>query len=85
MIQLDPPNAAAHMGLAAVFAGQGRVAERESVLQRSQLIARLRVGLAGVTTKDAEGALAVASLARELGMDDATAIFEFFAAGMSTE
>ena len=85
VVRIDPPNAAGHMGLAATFAGQGKVVERESILQRSQLIARLRVGLGAVTNKNATAAMSVASLARELGMEDATAIFEFFAAGMSTE
>ena len=85
LLQIDPPNAVCHMGLARAFAGQGRAAEREAILQRSLLIAKVRVGLAAVTNDDAKTARSVADLSRQLGMEHAAAIFEFFAANMSTK
>lgn len=85
LLLIDPANAVCHMGLASAFAGQGKTAEREAVLQRSLLIAKVRASLAAVTNEDAKAARSIADLSRQLGMEDAAAIFEFFAARMQAK
>ena len=82
MLKIDPPNAVCLMGLARAYAGQGKPKEREAVLQRSLLVAKLRVDLAAISHDNPKGARSVANSARQLGMDDAAAILEFFAARM---
>ena len=85
ILEIDPPNAACLMGLARAFAGQGMSKEREIILQRSLLVAKLRVDLSAITHDNPKGARSVANSARQLGMDDAAAILEFFAARMPDE
>ena len=82
MLEVDPPNAVCLMGLARAYAGLGKSSERKVVLERSLLVAKLRVDLAAITHDNPKGAKSVANSARQLGMDDAAAILEFFAARM---
>jgi len=82
MLEIDPPNAVCLMGLARAYAGQGKPKERASMLQRSLLVAKLRVDLSAITHDNPKGARSVANSARRLGMEDAAAILEFFAARM---
>ena len=82
MLEIDPPNAVCLMGLGRALAGQKKSKEREIMLQRSLLVAKLRVDLSAITHDNPKGARSVASSARQLGMEDAAAILEFFAARM---
>ena len=82
MLKIDPPNAVCLMGLARAYAGQGKPKEREAMLQRSLLVAKLRVDLSAITHDNPKGARTVANSARQLGMEDAAGILEFFAARM---
>ena len=82
LLENDPPNAVCLTGLARAFAGQGMSKEREIILQRSLLVAKLRVDLSAITHDNPKSAKSVANSARQLGMDDAVAILEFFAARM---
>ena len=70
------------VGLARACAGLGKSSERKVILERSLLVAKLRVDLAAITHDNPKGARSVANSARQLGMDDAAAILEFFAARM---
>ncbi|MDA1232032.1 MAG: tetratricopeptide repeat protein [Planctomycetota bacterium] len=85
MLESDPANAVCLMGLARAFADQGKSKEREAILQRSLLVAKLRVDLAAITHDNPKGARSVAHSARQLGMEDAAATLEFFAARMPDE
>ena len=82
MLEIAPPDAVCLMGLGRAFAGQEKSKEREAMLQRSLLVAKLRVDLSAITHDNPRGARSVASSARQLEMEDAAAILEFFAANM---
>lgn len=83
ILEIDPPNATCLMGLTRALAGQGKTAESETLMQRSLLIAKLRVSLAAVSSDNPKAARDIANLSRQLGMEDAATIFDRFAAKMS--
>lgn len=85
ILEIDPPNAVCLMGLIRALAGQGKKAESETLMQRSLLIAKLRVSLAAISVDNPKAALEVAHLSQQVGMEDAATIFDGFAAKMSLE
>ena len=85
MLEIDPPNATCLMGLTRALSEQGKKAESETLMQRSLVMAKLRVSLAAVSTDNAKAARDIAKLSRQIGMEDAATMFDQFAATMSTE
>lgn len=85
ILEIDPPNATCLMGLTRALSEQGKKAESETLMQRSLVIAKLRVSLAAVSTDNSKAARDIAKLSRQIGMEDAATIFDQFAATMSTE
>lgn len=85
ILEIDPPNATCLMGLTRALGGQGKKAESEALMQRSLWIAKLRVSLAAISVDNAKAARKVASLSRQIGMEDAATIFDRFASQMSAE
>lgn len=83
ILEIDPPNATCLMGLTRALAGQGKKAESEALMQRSLLIAKLRVSLAAISIDNAKAARDVANLSRQIGMEDAATVFDRFAETMS--
>lgn len=83
LLDIDPANSVCLMGLARAYGDQGKFQERDAVLQRSRLAAKLRVDLAAVTSDDPRGARLVAESARSLGMKEAADAFGYFAAEMA--
>jgi len=83
ILDIDPPNAVCLMGLIKALAGQGMKTESETLMQRSLLIAKLRVGLATISIDNPKAARDIANLSRQIGMEDAATIFDGFAAKMS--
>lgn len=79
VLKRDRANPTCHMGLAKAFNGQGKVAERRLIQERSRILARIRVGLSAASHESAEAARSLAQDARDLGMSDAAETFEFLA------
>ncbi len=85
MLEIDPPNATCLMGLRRALSQQGNKAESETLMQRSLVIAKLRVSLAAVSTDNPKAAQEIAKLSRQIGMEDAAILFDSFASQMTVE
>jgi tetratricopeptide (TPR) repeat protein len=82
LLDVDPVNTMCLMGLARTFGDQGKIGERDAVLQRALVAAKLRVDLAALNHDNPKAARLVASSARTLGMEDAAVLLEFLATRM---
>lgn len=79
LLQRDPANSQAVMGLVRVNEQLGRIAERDQFLRRSLIIADLRVGLTVCIPGQKDAIRKVAAWCRDLQMHEAAGTFEFFA------
>lgn len=80
VLQADPANAPAQMGVAMAYEKLGDAVNHKEALRRSGVLAKIRVNLGSVQT-DAEAAcIDLAQQCQAIGMKDAASVFEFHAA-----
>lgn len=71
----DPADPACQMGLARAYAGLKKDAARDEVLQRSRVLADIRVRLVGITEEDAEASRTLAETCERIGLAAAAKTF----------
>ncbi|MGC1272593.1 MAG: tetratricopeptide repeat protein [Planctomycetaceae bacterium] len=71
----DPADPACHMGLARAYAGLKNNAARDEVLQRSSVLADIRVRLVGLTEEDADASRKLAETCENMGLTAAAKTF----------
>lgn len=79
LLQRDRANPAACQGLAECYGRLQRPELRAEYMERSAVLARLRIGLGPAVPENPGAIRAVADWSRELGMLDAAEVFDFFA------
>lgn len=78
--KVDPANPWSQMGLARAYAELGRQETRDTALQRSLILSKIRVDLMTVKENQSQAALEVAKLCQQAGLSDAAQTFRQHAA-----